>query len=493
MAIDRPLREHLGRIDEQRAPGQVMAFFDMDRTLILGYSALALVWESIRKRQPGMRKIAADILANIDRPGGGRRYTSLYQELLHSLAGTAEADWREHGERAFKRSLAASIYREARQIIQHHQRLGHKVAIISAATRYQVDPVARALGVDEVWCTELEVDEGLLTGEIEGSLCYGDGKLKAARRSAKHHGARLADAWFYSDSKDDLPLLEKVGYPVATNPSPALAQTARDEGWTTLKFSSRGKPNLESIMRTALMANTLVSTAAAGATSWLMSGSSRKATNLMSSWLGGMGSALAGLEFEITGTEYLESVRPAIFTFNHQSYLDSIVMAHLLRHDFVGFCKREVGDNKLLGPLLRAHGTIFVDRDAVDQSLCMQQAKKALLAGKSLAIAPEGTRSATGELLEFKHGAFFLAKKMRVPIVPVVLHNVADALPKGKLLLRPATIQVSVLPPIAPESLGNMRAAGRELRARYREALDLPWDLEMNSAPLPRLQSWAGY
>jgi putative phosphoserine phosphatase/1-acylglycerol-3-phosphate O-acyltransferase len=150
-------------------------------------------------------------------------------------------------------------------------------------------------------------------------------------------------------------------------------------------------------------------------------------------------------------------------------------MAHLVRHDFVALCKQEVAENRLLGPLLRAHGTIFVDRDRADQSLCFNQAREALANGKSLVIAPEGTRSATGELLDFKQGAFLLARKMRVAIVPVVLHNVSDALPKGKLLVRPATIQVTVLPPLWPEDIGSVKDAGRALRERYRRVMRAPF------------------
>jgi putative phosphoserine phosphatase/1-acylglycerol-3-phosphate O-acyltransferase len=198
----------------------------------------------------------------------------------------------------------------------------------------------------------------------------------------------------------------------------------------------------------------------------------------MTSWLGDVGVAVAGLEFEISGLEHLERVRPAIFTFNHQSYLDSVVMAHLIRHDFVAFCKQEVAKNRVLGPLLRAHGTIFVDRDQSDQALCLRQAREALRKGKSLVIAPEGTRSATGELLDFKQGAFYLARRMKVPIVPVVLHNVSDALPKGRLLVRPATIQVSVMPPLWPEEIRSLRDAGEKLRERYRVIMRAPFNPE---------------
>jgi putative phosphoserine phosphatase/1-acylglycerol-3-phosphate O-acyltransferase len=476
MAMDKLVREHLDHLRQQPdCDRQVVAFFDMDRTLILGFSALALVWESIRRRRSGMIHIGREMLANIDRRGGGERYATLYHELIKSLAGMQESAVGELGAQAFEHSLAATIYREAHQIVKLHQQMGHKVVILSAATSYQVAPVARALGIQDYYCTRLALADGILTGAIDGELCYGEGKVSAARAVLRRAHARQRDAWFYSDSMDDLPLLKKVGYPVATNPSPALENYAREAGWLALKFSSRGKPNLESVVRTALMANTLLSTAAAGAASWLFSRSPRRATNLMTSWLGDIGSAFAGLKFDVEGGQHLESVRPAIFTFNHQSNLDSVVMAHLLQHDVVAFCKKELADHLLLGPLLKAHGAIFVDREAADQSLCLRQAKEALLAGKSLAIAPEGTRSASGELLEFKHGAFYLAKKLEVPIVPVVLHNVADALPKGKLLLRPTTIRVTVLPPLLPPHPGKLRDAIAKLHQDYQAVLSAEW------------------
>jgi len=477
--------DHQEKILQQDSPHPVVAFFDMDRTLIQGFSALALAFEAILSRQPGMRRIAQEMLVNIDRRDGSRHYTRLYRSLLASLAGTPEVDLERLGERAFSRSLGSSIFTEARQLVRYHRELGHKLVIVSAATRYQVEPVARALGIDDICCTQVKVRSGELTGELLGTLCYGEGKVTAARRMARLHGASLTDSWFYSDSSDDMPLLKKVGNPVATNPSPSLEQQALARQWPILNFCSRGKPNLESLVRTVLTASTLASTAAAGAASWLVTGSPKRARNQMSSFLGGLGSAFAGLEFEIDGTEHLEAVRPAIFTFNHQSYLDSVIMAQLLRHDFVGFCKRELADHRLLGPLLKAHGTIFVDRDAADQSLCLEQARTALLEGKSLAIAPEGTRSATGELLDFKQGAFYLARKMAVPIVPVVLHNVADALPKGRWLLRPATIQVTVLPPLAAGDLGSLRDASKVLRERYQAALDEDWLRSTRSTNLP--------
>jgi putative phosphoserine phosphatase/1-acylglycerol-3-phosphate O-acyltransferase len=186
---------------------------------------------------------------------------------------------------------------------------------------------------------------------------------------------------------------------------------------------------------------------------------------------GDIGSAFAGLDFEIEGLENLRRERPAIFVFNHQSLLDSMVLAHLLRKDVVAMCKKEMEHTPVIGNLLRQTDTIFVDRKESDQREVLQRALDVLASGRSLVIAPEGSRSTLGDIQPFKHGAFLLARKAGVPIVPIVLHNVKDALPNGGWLIRPATIRVTVLPPIPAESIRNARTACTELENRYMQLL----------------------
>jgi len=180
---------------------------------------------------------------------------------------------------------------------------------------------------------------------------------------------------------------------------------------------------------------------------------------------------VAGLNFEVEGREHLRRAQPAIYIFNHQSLLDAVVMANLLRENVVAMCKREIRNNPILGPLMQKVDAIFIDRDNPDQSDSLRQALDVLGQGKSLAIAPEGTRSSLGELGTFKRGAFLLAKKAGVPIVPIVLHNVKDALPKGGLFIRPTTIRITVLPPVQPADMGPVRQLCAELEARYQEIL----------------------
>jgi len=112
----------------------------------------------------------------------------------------------------------------------------------------------------------------------------------------------------------------------------------------------------------------------------------------------------------------------------------------------------ELKDDPIIGPLFSAAGVVFLERegimDADGAQEALEPAVRALRQGRSIAIAPEGTRSLTPRLGAFKKGAFHLAMEAGVPIVPVVFRNVLDAYPKNARVVRPATIEAIVLPPI---------------------------------------------
>jgi putative phosphoserine phosphatase/1-acylglycerol-3-phosphate O-acyltransferase len=469
------LKRHLETIRQDCSEKQGVAFFDLDRTLIAGYSILAIAGETIRHgaRQGELRqatKVLRDVLRHkVD--SSGSNYQRLVARTSKALTGVSESTLKELGERAYRKTIAKTLYREAITLVEAHRAAGHKLVIVSAASRYQVEPVAQVLGIEEVCCTRLEVIDGRFTGQIVAPLCYGEGKAMAARRVTRRYKTSLQHSWFYSDSSADLPLLRKVGHPVAVNPSDKLATHARANGWTQLQFATRGMPNLENMTRTLLATQAVMATTAVGMLGKRLGVGSNKNANRMTQLLGDVGCGFAGLDFEVEGEANLRRERPAIFVFNHQSLLDSLVLAHLLRQDVVAFCKKEMADNPLVGPLLRQVDTIFVDRDEADQSTVVKKALSVLASGRSLVIAPEGTRSTLGDIQPFKHGAFLLARKAGVPLVPIVLHNVKDALPKGGMVIRPATIRVTVLPPVQPESIKSVRRACSEVEDQYIELL----------------------
>jgi putative phosphoserine phosphatase/1-acylglycerol-3-phosphate O-acyltransferase len=469
------LDTHLQSIAALSGDRSTVAFFDLDRTLISGYSILAIARETAEQgARRGKLREATRVVQEILKHkvySSGANYHRLVKRTTKALSGVSESTLRDIGEKAYRKYLAKSLYREAVALVEAHRAAGHKLAIISSASRYQIEPIARVLGIEEIHCTRLEVVEGRFTGQVVAPMCYGEGKLLAAQRSARQHKAALKNCWFYTDSSADLPLLRKVGHPVAVNPSDKLGAHAHTQKWLQWSFSTRGLPSAESIVRTVLTAQTIIATTAFGMLATKLGRSPFRSANQLTRMFGDIGSASAGLDFEIEGLDNLRRERPTIFVFNHQSLLDSMVLAHLLRKDVVAMCKQEMAQIPVIGNLLRQADTIFVDRKESDQREVLQRALEVLRSGRSLVIAPEGSRSTLGDILPFKHGAFFLARKAGVPIVPIVLHNVKDALPNGGLLIRPATIRVTVLPPVPAESIRNIRSACSELENRYMQLL----------------------
>jgi putative phosphoserine phosphatase/1-acylglycerol-3-phosphate O-acyltransferase len=190
-----------------------------------------------------------------------------------------------------------------------------------------------------------------------------------------------------------------------------------------------------------------------------------------------LGTSLAGIDLRVEGEEHLWSRRPAVFIFNHQSGLDSILMLKLLRRDLTGVAKKEIRSNPVFGPLFAAAGVVFVDRANSAKAIdALRPAVEALRHGRSLVISPEGTRSTTTRVGRFKKGAFHMAMQAGVPIVPVVFRNVLDALPKNALVVRPATIEAVVLPPVETRdwTREGLDDEIRAIRRRYLEVLDQP-------------------
>lgn len=455
-------------------PEQV-AFFDLDRTLVQGYSVLPFLAEGVTSGLLRPVRLLGQLQTVLESRRGG--LGALLEQLIGSLRGEREEDLVALGERVFDRHLSSRIHPEARALVRAHRQRGHRVVIVTSATRYQAEPVARALGIaeEDVLCTRLVVDEqGCFTGRWYLPGCWNEGKRILARAWLRRHGGDLADCWFYTDSHEDESLLERVGRPRVVDPDARLRSRAGREGWPVLRF--RGlRPNAESLVRTGLSLTGFYGSALAGAGRLLRGGTVKEALGEAVSTWGRIGMPLAGVGLRVTGQQYLEAARPAVVVFNHQSALDALIIARLLRRDFTGLCKRELERDPLFGAAFRAAGAIFVDRQGGGFGQ-LRPALDALRSGQTLAIAPEGTRSRATLPGPFKRGAFYLALRARVPLVPVVIHNAVDALPRGSFMLRAGTtVEVEVLPPIDPSAWQprQLQDYADDLRQRYLQALGL--------------------
>lgn len=454
-------------------PGTI-ALFDFDGTIIFGFSIASVFRQRVLSGQLSAQAALQQFFSLIGHRINGTEYSKLLEEAAETLVDVAESEFIELGETAFDRYIAASIYPESRALVRAHLDRGHTVAILSSATPYQVDPVARELGITHVMCNRFEVADGKFTGEVLPPVIYADGKRAAAETFVAERDASLDDCYFYSDGFEDLPLLEAVGHPRPLNPDETLEITARRRGWQVQRFSSRGFPGLREIVRTGLVYGAFFSAALQIVPTWILNQSRRDAVNLAVTTWGEFGSALAGIDIRISGEHHLWEYRPAVFLFNHQSAIDVLIIAKLLRRDFTAIAKQEIANNPLVGPVFRVADTVFVDRRNQQKAIeALRPVVDTLRDGLSVAIAPEGTRSTGDRLGEFKKGPFHIAMQAQVPVVPIVIHNASDVLPKGGVFVRPARVCVEVLPPLHTDdwSAESVDEHVSEVRGRYLSVL----------------------
>lgn len=453
-------------------PGSV-AFFDLDRTLVHGFTARTFLDERVRGGHVGPVQAARTLKDLVSFEAGRTGYSSFLLRASELYAGSPEEDLIELGRTLFRKKIAASIYPEAYALVHAHRAAGRAVVVVTSATRYQAEPVAEALGADHLLCSHLEVDEdGVLTGRVERPTCFGIGKRRAAEELAQEHGYDLAASFFYTDGIEDLPLLEAVGHPRPLNPGRRLTRQARKHDWPVHTLKSRGT-HATDVARTALGVGSVLVASAAGMPVLAAGGSLNRARNLTKALFGELGTLVAGIDLEVEGEEHLWSSRPAVFVFNHQSAAEPLLLCKLLRRDFMGIGKAELR-NSIFRPIFDYAGAVYVERFDKDRAIeALGPVVQALRDGSSVIIAPEGTRSLTPRPGPFKKGAFHIAMQAGVPIVPIVFHNSLDVLPRKGRVVHPADVRVTVLPPIhpdgwTPEDAGPQAEA---LHQRYLEVL----------------------
>lgn len=160
----------------------------------------------------------------------------------------ATSAWRERGaaelaaasEQFTREVIQPAVHDSARAMLRVHVDAGDRLAIVTATNEFITRPIASLFGVQELIATELQRDAtGRVTGAVRGVPAYREGKVTRVQQWLEQQGCRWADfecISFYSDSTNDLPLLERVSHPVATNPAPALERIATERGWPILRL-----------------------------------------------------------------------------------------------------------------------------------------------------------------------------------------------------------------------------------------------------------------
>ena len=224
-------KELTQEVDRSPTGAKVAAFFDVDRTLLAGFSAVGFLKDRFANDGFSLANMIEAARGTLRFGMNQTSFPSFLEETSTNLIGMTEQELLEEGERVFAQQLVTDIYPESRALVEAHQKQGHTVAIVSSATHFQIDALARELGIEHVLCTELEFEKGRFTGKVTRPACWQEGKARAARDFSERSDVDLSQSYFYTDSVTDVPVLEVVGHPRVVRPDRLLRREAVRRGW----------------------------------------------------------------------------------------------------------------------------------------------------------------------------------------------------------------------------------------------------------------------
>lgn len=155
---------------------------------------------------------------------------------LEILAATDVAQLDEWHRDFMRDCIEPIMLPKAAALLQQHRDTGDKLVIITATNRFVTGPIAERLGVETLLATEVEMVDGRYTGRSFDVPCFKEGKVTRLNRWLEENGYDLHDSYFYSDSMNDLPLLEQVTHPVVVDPDPRLHEEAKRRGWKEISL-----------------------------------------------------------------------------------------------------------------------------------------------------------------------------------------------------------------------------------------------------------------
>jgi putative phosphoserine phosphatase / 1-acylglycerol-3-phosphate O-acyltransferase len=455
---------------------KVGAFFDFDGTLIQGYSANALIAHRARNLELGPDEFVRTMLAALGGPLDEAGFKDLMLQGIRGWVGRTDEELLELGAQLFADEIAGALFYGTWRLVRAHQNKGHTIVIATSATRMQVQPMATELGIDHVLCTELETENGVITGRIAGRPPWNEGKAAAVRAFAKDQRIPLKNCHAYANGNEDVPFLEAVGFPHPVNPGSELARHSADRGWPVVQFQSKQSQfHPMALARTTGLFSGFAAALGVGTVAGVLTQDRRGGVDLATSLFGRLGGQLGGIRFKVIGEENTTQ-RPAVFFINHQSTLiDMLVTTRVVQRGFTVVAKAEVKQMPVLGQIFSMADVAFVDRSNTSKAVsALQPAVDRLRNGISIAMSPEGTRSFSPKIGVFKKGGFHMARDAEVPIVPIVIRNAGEIMWRNANVVQEGTIEVVVHEPLPTTNWtkADLDAWVPRMRQLYVDTLD---------------------
>jgi putative phosphoserine phosphatase/1-acylglycerol-3-phosphate O-acyltransferase len=457
---------------------KVGAFFDLDGTLVAGFTGVIMTQDRLRRGQMGVGEFIGMVQAGLNHQLGRSEFEDLIGKGARMLHGSSLSDLDELGERLFVQQIQKRIFPEMRELVRAHMARRHTVVLSSSALTVQVEPVAKFLGIDNVLSNKFETDEdGLITGEVLTPIIWGPGKARAVQAFSAENGVDLSKSYFYADGDEDVALMYLVGNPRPTNPAGKLEAVALKRGWPILRFNSRSGSSPVAQLRTAAGIASLVPAAAGAIGLGLLTRNRRTGVNFFTSTWSRLLMTAIGIELNVNGEENLTGTRPAVFLFNHRNQADPFIAGRLVSDNFTSVGKKELEKDPLMGTIGKMMDAAFIDRDDPKAAVeSLHKIEELARKGLSILIAPEGTRLDTTEVGEFKKGPFRIAMATGIPIVPIVIRNAEVIAERNSSTFNPGTVDVAVFPPIPVDdwTTENLNERIAEVRQLYLDTL-LHW------------------
>lgn len=211
-----------------------LAIFDLDNTLINGDSDV--LWGQFLAEH-----------GYVDAPSHEREHARFYEEYLagtvdiHAFLRFQLRELAEHPIETVDRwrtdylreKIEPIVLPKAQELLEQHRTQGNILLIITATNRFITEPIAKVFGIEHLIASEPEIIDGRYTGRVSGTPSFAEGKVTRLNQWLQDQSLDLVDSWFYSDSHNDLPLLEHIAHPVAVDPDEKLAIEASKRNWPT--------------------------------------------------------------------------------------------------------------------------------------------------------------------------------------------------------------------------------------------------------------------
>ena len=214
-----------------------LAIFDLDNTLLSIDSDHA--WGEFLVEQGAVDPVAyreANERFLADYNAGTLDMAAFLEMALKPLAENTPEQLAAWHQQFMASKIEPHILPKAEELLARHRTKGDTLLIITATNRFITGPIAERLGVDNLIAVEPEMVDGRYTGRVDGVPSYREGKVIRLQAWLEAQDITMDGAWFYSDSHNDLPLLEKVDHPVAVDPDDTMRKVAEERNWRIMSL-----------------------------------------------------------------------------------------------------------------------------------------------------------------------------------------------------------------------------------------------------------------